>query len=218
MQSAAKLFLVGGALPRRRYGFNPQTIPQPPIFCPVFASRIVAPKPLRRRRGQFLEKIRERLLHARGILDFDARHFQSQNRKTHRHAMVVVGLNLRAVKLRGINRQRVAFLDHLRAALGQFRAQGDDALAFLDAQAAKVGELDRINLTNGASTIAVMMLSPRSVLREISSSAEVSRRILRSSSAIGSPLRSASSPERKLDANNKMPSNLSSICQPDLGQ
>ena len=79
--------------------------------------------------------------------------------------MVVVGFDLRAVEFGGINRQRIAFLDDLRAALGQLGAQGDDALAFLDAQAAEVGEPHRLRLQNGASTIAVMMLSPRSVCR-----------------------------------------------------
>ncbi len=95
---------------------------------------------VRRGGGQLLEEIRERLFHARGILDFDARNFQSQNGEAHRHAMVVVGLNLRAVQLGREDFQRVAGLDDLRAALGQLGAQGDDAFAFLDAQAAEVGE------------------------------------------------------------------------------
>ena len=123
---------------------------------------------VRRRRGQFLEKIRERLLHAGGIFNFYAGNFQSQNRKTHRHAMVVVGFNLRAVQRRRTNRQRIAFLDHFRAALGQFRPQRDDALGFLDTQAAKVGKIECLTLTsNGAMTIAVIILSPKSVSRNL---------------------------------------------------
>ena len=55
--------------------------------------------------------------------------------------MVVVSFDLRAVKLRRINRQRVAFLDHFRAAFGQFRPQRDDTLGFLKAQSAKVSKI-----------------------------------------------------------------------------
>ena len=95
---------------------------------------------MRRLRGQLLKKIRERLLHAGGIFNFYAGNFQSQDRKTHRHAMVAVGFDLRAVQRRRPDRQRVAFLDHFRAALGQLRPQRDDALGFLDAQSAKVGK------------------------------------------------------------------------------
>ena len=100
---------------------------------------------MRRCGGQFLEKIRERLFHACGILDFDAGHFQSQNRKTHRHAVIVIGFNLGAVQifqLGRINRQRIAFFHHFRAALGQLRPQRKNTFAFLHAQAAEVGEFD----------------------------------------------------------------------------
>ena len=64
--------------------------------------------------------------------------------------------------LRRINRQRVAFLDHFRAAFGQFGAQGHDALAFLHAQAAEVGKLITFYVfpIMAPTTIAVIMLSP----------------------------------------------------------
>ncbi len=93
--------------------------------------------------GQFLEKIRERLFDAGRIFKFYARHFQSQNRKTHRHAMIIVSLDLCAVQFTGlgwINHQRVAFLDDFGTALGQLRPQRNDALAFLHAQPAEVSE------------------------------------------------------------------------------
>ncbi len=116
-------------------------------FCKEFAhlqSPPRAPIPnlraqaFRRRRGQLLEKIWEGLLHARGILDPDARHFQSQNRKTHGHAMVVVGLDGRAVDLSGRreHRQGVAVLQHLNTAFGQLGAQCHHPLALLQAQSA----------------------------------------------------------------------------------
>ena len=47
-----------------------------------------------------------------------------ENRKTHRHAVVIVGLDLRAVQHRRIDRERVALLDNLRAAARQFGSQG----------------------------------------------------------------------------------------------
>jgi len=68
--------------------------------------------------GKFLEEIGERFLHARGVFKFNPGNFQSQNGKTHRHAMVVVGFDFGAVQFRGINGQRIAFLDDLRAAFG----------------------------------------------------------------------------------------------------
>ena len=46
-----------------------------------------------RGRGELLEKVRKSFFDARGILDFDAGNFQPQNRKTHCHAMIVVGLD-----------------------------------------------------------------------------------------------------------------------------
>ena len=95
---------------------------------------------VRWRRGKFLEKVRERFLHARGVDKFYAGNFQSQNRKTHRHAMIVVGFNLRAVKRRRINCERITFFDDLRAALGQLGSQRDDAFTFLDTEASEVGE------------------------------------------------------------------------------
>jgi len=71
--------------------------------------------------------------------------------------MVVVSFDFRAVKvfrLRRINRQRIAFFNDFRAAFGQFCSQGDNALAFLDAQTAEVGEFDKFFLkgesVNGA--------------------------------------------------------------------
>ena len=78
---------------------------------------------MRRWRGQLLEKIRERFLHARGIINFYAGNFQSQNGKTHGHAMVIVGCYLRAVqfsRLGWINRQGITVLDNCCAALGQW--------------------------------------------------------------------------------------------------
>ena len=96
------------------------------------------PQPVRRGGGEFLEKIGKCFLHARRILDFYSRHLQSQNGKTHRHAMVVVGFDLRAVQFRRINRERIAFFDDFRAAFGEFGSQGDDAFAFLDAEAGEI--------------------------------------------------------------------------------
>src|SRR5206468_8884530 len=88
----------------------------------------------------FLEKVREGLLHARRILDFDAGNFQPQNGKAHRHAVVVVGLDGRAVKLRREYFQRVSRFDDFGAALGQFGAQRNNALALLDTETAEVSE------------------------------------------------------------------------------
>ena len=92
------------------------------------------PQTVRRRGGQLLEEIRKRLLHAARILDLYPGNFQSKNGKTHGHAMVVVGLDFRPMELGRENRQRVAFLDHLRAAFGQLGAQGKNTLGFLDAE------------------------------------------------------------------------------------
>ena len=94
---------------------------------------------------KLLEEVRERLLHAGGILDFDAGHLQAENGEAHRHAMVVVGFDFRAVQRRREDRERVALLDDFRAALGQFRPQRDHALALLHTQAAEVGELERLD-------------------------------------------------------------------------
>ncbi len=58
--------------------------------------------------------------------------------------MIIVGFNLRTVQCRRPDRQRVAFLNHFRAALGQFRPQRDNALGFLNAQTAEVGESNNL--------------------------------------------------------------------------
>ena len=48
--------------------------------------------------GEFLKEIGERFLHARGVFKFNSRNFQSQNCKTHGHAVVIVGFNFCAVQ------------------------------------------------------------------------------------------------------------------------
>src|SRR5437870_5211516 len=60
-------------------------------FAPRFHIENRCAEAAGRRRGEFLEKVREGFFHARRILDFNAGHFQSQNCKTHGHAMIVVG-------------------------------------------------------------------------------------------------------------------------------
>src|SRR5262245_1629372 len=102
------------------------------------------PQAVRRRCSELLKEVRERLLHARGILDFDAWDFQSQNGEAHGHAMVVVGFDLGAMKLGGDNLEAVARLYHLGAALGQLGAQRNDALALLQSQASQVAECPRL--------------------------------------------------------------------------
>ena len=56
--------------------------------------------------------------------------------------MVAVGVDLGAVEFGGLEVQGVAFLGDGGAAFGQLGAQGVDALAFLHAQSAEVGEGD----------------------------------------------------------------------------
>ena len=77
---------------------------------------MVAPRP-RARHGQLLKEVRKRLFYARRILDFYARNFQSQNRKTHGHAMVIVGLDLGAVEFGWIDFEMspvsITFAPHL---------------------------------------------------------------------------------------------------------
>ena len=126
---------------------------------PVFPSRIFAPRPCGGNAASFWKKFGKRFFHARRILDFYSGNFQSQNRKTHRHAMIVVGFDFRAVKFRGINRQRVAFFDDFCAAFGEFRSQGDNAFAFLDAKAAEIGE-SNCKIAKGARTIASSCCRP----------------------------------------------------------
>ena len=91
--------------------------------------------------------------------------FQTQRRKTHCHAMVIVGFNFRTVQRRGVNRQRVVFLDDFGAAPGQFRVQGGDPVTFLHAEVAEVDEFHRM-IREGRGDNHVMMLSPRSAFRE----------------------------------------------------
>src|SRR4051812_19710053 len=98
---------------------------------------------VRRQGSKFLKEIRERFFHALRIFDFYSRNFQSQNRKTHRHAMVIVSLDFGAVQLGGINGECIAFFDDLRTAFGQFRPEGNDALALLDAETAELGKANR---------------------------------------------------------------------------
>ncbi len=76
-----------------------QRVPPPATGGRWRASRMAAPRPAGRRRGQLLEKIGKCLLHAGGILDANAWNFQSQDGKTHRHAMIVVGFDFRPVQL-----------------------------------------------------------------------------------------------------------------------
>src|ERR1043166_10027002 len=91
---------------------------------------------------ELLEKIRKCLFHARGILDFYARDFQSQNRKTHRNAVIIVGLDFRPVKRgpRWKHCEGVVFFPPIRSAPRQFSAQGGAASAFLQPQAPELGE------------------------------------------------------------------------------
>src|SRR5258706_15477062 len=95
-------------------------------------------------RNKLLEKIRKGLLHAGGILDSYPWHFQSQNRKTHCDAMIIVRFDLRAVHLRRSDFQRVTCFDSLRPALRQLSAKRRDALGLLHTQATQVGKANRL--------------------------------------------------------------------------
>src|SRR4051812_20651112 len=97
-------------------------------------------QPARGSMGQLLKKVRKGLFHAGRIFDSDARDFQPQNRKAHRHAMIVVSLNSRAVERAGMDFQCVAALDYLSATFGQFSSQRSDPFAFLQAQSTQIGE------------------------------------------------------------------------------
>jgi len=97
----------------------------------------------RRSGGEFLEKIGEGLFHTDGIFNPDAGDFQGQGGETHGHAMVIVGFDLGAVQGGGVDGEGIALLDHFRAALGQFGTEGDDTLAFLDAEATEVGKTEQ---------------------------------------------------------------------------
>ena len=85
---------------------------------------MAAPSPRGGGAASFWKKFGNVFFTQAGFLSLMPGNFQSQNRKAHRHAMVVVGLDLRAVELRRENRQRIAFLDHLRAALASAPSAG----------------------------------------------------------------------------------------------
>ena len=88
-----------------------------------------------------MEKVGECFFHASGILDANPRHFQPQNGKAHRHAVIIVRFDVRAVEFRREHFERIAILNHRGATFGQFVAQRCYALAFLDTQAAQIREL-----------------------------------------------------------------------------
>src|SRR5277367_2195354 len=90
----------------------------------------------RRWSRQLLEKIWERFFHAGRILDANALNFQSQDGETHRHAMIVISLNLRPVQraLGGKDGQIVVLLLDAGAAPGQLSFQRSHPLTFLHAQ------------------------------------------------------------------------------------
>jgi len=88
---------------------------------------------VRRHGGQFLKKVGKCLLHARRILDFDPRNFQSQNREAHRHAMVVVGFDFGAVRTCRLRSdgQCIALFENFDTAFRQFCAECHHSLTLL---------------------------------------------------------------------------------------
>src|SRR5262245_64379593 len=97
-------------------------------LCTVWA---LARYPTTSQPFQIFPKPRIRLRDTTGILDHDPRHFQANERQTHRHSMVVVRLDLGAVQWPGANHQSVGILFYSCANASQLGGECRDSVGFL---------------------------------------------------------------------------------------
>src|SRR5688572_21301977 len=93
---------------------------------------------MRWRLGEFLKEVRKGLPDTLRIPNSNSRHSQSNHRKTHRHPVIVIGLDLGAMQRARSQTQRIPFLDDHGPALLKFRVKRLHALAFLDAKPPEV--------------------------------------------------------------------------------
>src|SRR4030095_1265163 len=92
------------------------------------------------RQGELLKKVREGLPDTFRIAYPNTRHSQSQHRKTHRHAVVVIGLDFRAMHRSVSHLESVSFFDNNRSALLQFRMESLHTFTLLHAKTSKIHE------------------------------------------------------------------------------
>src|SRR5271167_1424430 len=94
-------------------------------------------------RSEAIEKVRERLRDAYGILDLHAAEFQPRYRETHGDSMIVVSLDGSGMHSGRHNLEPIVVLDDSRAEPSQFSRECADAIAFVMPDERDVADLGR---------------------------------------------------------------------------